>query len=120
MKNFLDKDFLLDTETSVKLFENAAEGLPIFDFHCHLDPQEVWENKSYENITQLWLGGDHYKWRTLRMNGIGERYITGDASDWEKFSAWAETVPKLIGNPLYHWTHMELKMFFGIEKILSP
>ncbi|MDR7076936.1 glucuronate isomerase [Neobacillus niacini] len=120
MKNFLDKDFLLDTETAIRLYENAAEGLPIFDFHCHLDPQEVWENKSYENITQLWLGGDHYKWRTLRMNGIGERYITGDASDWEKFSAWAETVPNLIGNPLYHWTHMELKMFFGIEKRLSP
>jgi glucuronate isomerase len=120
MKNFLDKDFLLDTETSIKLYENAAEGLPIFDFHCHLDPQEVWENKSYENITQLWLGGDHYKWRTMRMNGIGEKYITGDASDWEKFAAWAETVPNLIGNPLYHWTHMELKMFFGIEKLLSP
>lgn len=120
MKNFLDKDFLLDTETAIRLYENAAEGLPIFDFHCHLDPQEVWENKSYENITQLWLGGDHYKWRTLRMNGIGERYITGDASDWEKFSAWAGTVPNLIGNPLYHWTHMELKMFFGIEKRLSP
>ncbi|MEH7179825.1 glucuronate isomerase [Neobacillus vireti] len=120
MKNFLDKDFLLDTETAVRLYENAVEGLPIFDFHCHLDPQEVWENKSYENITQLWLGGDHYKWRTMRMNGIGERYITGDASDWEKFSAWAETVPNLIGNPLYHWTHMELKMYFGIEKRLSP
>jgi glucuronate isomerase len=120
MKNFLAKDFLLDTETSIKLYENAAEGLPIFDFHCHLDPQEVWENKSYENITQLWLGGDHYKWRTMRMNGIGEKYITGDASDWEKFAAWAETVPNLIGNPLYHWTHMELKMFFGIEKLLSP
>ncbi|MEH7012174.1 glucuronate isomerase [Neobacillus niacini] len=120
MKNFLEKDFLLGTETSIKLYENAAQGLPIFDFHCHLDPQEVWENKSYENITQLWLGGDHYKWRTMRMNGIGERYITGDATDWEKFAAWAETVPNLIGNPLYHWTHMELKMFFGIEKLLSP
>jgi glucuronate isomerase len=120
MKNFLDKDFLLDTETSIKLFENAAQGLPIFDFHCHLDPQEVWENKSYESITQLWLGGDHYKWRTMRMNGIAEKYITGDATDWEKFAAWAETVANLIGNPLYHWTHMELKMFFGIEKLLSP
>ncbi|MFJ5758795.1 glucuronate isomerase [Neobacillus sp. NPDC093182] len=120
MKTFLDKDFLLDTETSIKLYENAAQGLPIFDFHCHLDPQEVWENKSYESITQLWLGGDHYKWRTMRMNGIGEKYITGDGSDWEKFAAWAETVPNLIGNPLYHWTHMELKMYFGIEKLLSP
>ncbi|MFP7298838.1 glucuronate isomerase [Neobacillus niacini] len=120
MKNFLENDFLLDTDTSIKLFENAAKGLPIFDFHCHLDPQEVWENKSYDSITQLWLGGDHYKWRTMRMNGIGEKYITGDASDWEKFAAWAQTVPNLIGNPLYHWTHMELKMFFGIEKLLSP
>jgi glucuronate isomerase len=120
MKSFLDKHFLLNNDTSIKLFENAAQGLPIFDFHCHLDPQEVWENKQYENITQLWLGGDHYKWRTMRMHGIGEQYITGDATDWEKFAAWAETVPYLIGNPLHHWTHMELKMFFGIEKRLSP
>jgi glucuronate isomerase len=120
MKQFMDQHFLLKTETAIKLYENAAVSSPIFDFHCHLDPKEVWENKSYENITQLWLGGDHYKWRTMRMNGIGERYITGDASDWEKFSAWAETVPNLIGNPLYHWTHMELKMYFGIEKRLSP
>lgn len=120
MKKFLDQHFLLNTDTAIKLYENAILGLPIFDFHCHLNPQEVWENKSYGNITQLWLGGDHYKWRTMRIHGIGERYITGDASDWEKFQAWAETVPHLIGNPLYHWTHMELKMFFGIEKQLSP
>ncbi|MEH6946864.1 glucuronate isomerase [Bacillus sp. JJ634] len=120
MKAFLDNHFLLNTDTAIKLYENAAQNLPIFDFHCHLVPQEVWENKPYDNITQLWLGGDHYKWRTMRMHGIGERYITGEADDWEKFAAWAETVPHLIGNPLYHWTHMELKMFFGIEKILSP
>lgn len=120
MKNFLDKDFLLDSATAVSLYENAAYQLPIFDFHCHLNPQEVWENKPFENITQLWLAGDHYKWRTMRMNGIGERFITGDASDYEKFAAWAQTVPHLIGNPLYHWTHMELKSYFGIEKSLSP
>lgn len=119
-RTFLDKHFLLNSETALKLYENAVEGLPIFDFHCHLAPQEVWENKPYENITQIWLGGDHYKWRTMRMHGIGERYITGSANDWEKFSAWAETIPYLIGNPLYHWTHMELKMFFEIEKQLNP
>ncbi|ULT57976.1 glucuronate isomerase [Neobacillus drentensis] len=120
MKSFMDQHFLLNTKTAVKLYENAAAEAPIFDFHCHLDPKEVWENKSYENITQIWLGGDHYKWRTMRMHGIGERYITGDASDWEKFEKWAETVPHLIGNPVYHWTHLELKMFFGIDKVLSP
>ncbi|MGG1675993.1 glucuronate isomerase [Neobacillus sp. NRS-1170] len=120
MKAFLDKQFLLNTDTAVQLYENAVTWLPIFDFHCHLNPQEVWENKPYENITQVWLGGDHYKWRLMRMHGNSERFITGDASDWEKFAAWAETVPYIIGNPLYHWTHMELKMFFGIEKTLSP
>jgi glucuronate isomerase len=120
MKKFMDQQFLLNTETAVKLYENAAVSSPIFDFHCHLDPKEVWENKSYKNITQIWLGGDHYKWRTMRMHGIGEQYITGDASDWEKFAAWAETIPHLIGNPVYHWTHLELKMFFGIDKVLSP
>lgn len=120
MRAFLDKHFLLNTEMAIRLYENAAQNLPIFDFHCHLNPQEVWENKPYENITKVWLGGDHYKWRAMRMQGIGERFITGDASDWEKFAAWAETVPHLIGNPLYHWTHLELKMYFGIEKRLSP
>ncbi|TWD89669.1 D-glucuronate isomerase [Neobacillus bataviensis] len=120
MKNFMDQHFLLDTKTAIKLYDKAAAEAPIFDFHCHLDPKEVWENKSYENITQIWLGGDHYKWRTMRMHGIGERYITGDASDWEKFEKWAETVPHLIGNPVYHWTHLELKIFFGIDKVLSP
>ncbi|MEH7072538.1 glucuronate isomerase [Neobacillus drentensis] len=120
MKKFMDQHFLLNTETAIQLYEHAAVSSPIFDFHCHLDPKEVWENKTYKNITQIWLGGDHYKWRTMRMNGIGERYITGDADDWEKFAAWAETVPHLIGNPVYHWTHLELKMFFGIDKVLSP
>jgi glucuronate isomerase len=120
MKLFLDKDFLLNSDSALHLYENGAKGLPIFDFHCHLNPQEVWENKAYKSITDVWLGGDHYKWRTMRIHGISERFITGGASDWEKFSAWAEAVSHLIGNPLYHWTHMELKMFFGIDKILSP
>ncbi|KOR75993.1 glucuronate isomerase [Paenibacillus solani] len=120
MKKFMDHDFLLSTDTAVRLYENAAEKLPIFDFHCHLDPKEVWENKPYRNITELWLGGDHYKWRAMRMHGIGEEYITGDSDDWDKFRAWADTVQHLIGNPLYHWTHLELKNVFGIEKILGP
>jgi glucuronate isomerase len=120
MKSFLDRHFLLNSNTAIDLFKNAAESLPIFDFHCHLDPQEIWENKPYQTITQVWLRDDHYKWRTMRMHGIGERFITGDASDWEKFSAWVQTVQHLIGNPLYHWTHMELKIFFGIEKRLTP
>ncbi|MFJ7727923.1 glucuronate isomerase [Neobacillus sp. NPDC097160] len=120
MKSFLDEHFLLNTDTAIKLYENAAAEAPIFDFHCHLNPQEVWENKSYDNITQIWLGGDHYKWRTMRMHGVAEKYITGDASDWEKFEAWAETMPHLIGNPVYHWAQLELKMYFGIDKLLSP
>ncbi|WP_286231141.1 glucuronate isomerase [Neobacillus mesonae] len=119
MKKFMDKHFLLNSDTAIKLYENAAADTPIFDFHCHLSPREIWENKSYGNITQVWLGGDHYKWRTMRMHGIGEKYITGDATDWEKFEAWAKTVPYLIGNPVYHWTHLELKMYFGINKVLS-
>ncbi|OLS40588.1 glucuronate isomerase [Bacillus sp. MRMR6] len=119
MKGFLNTNFLLDNDSAVRLYENAVKGLPIFDFHCHLSPQEVWENNPYKNITEVWLGGDHYKWRAMRMHGIGEKYITGSASDWEKFSAWADTVQHLMGNPLYHWTHMELRMFFGIDKILN-
>jgi glucuronate isomerase len=120
MKGFNTAGFLLNNSMAIELYNKAAIDTPIFDFHCHLDPQEIWENKSFENITQVWLGGDHYKWRTMRMNGVRERYITGEASDWEKFSAWAETVPNLIGNPIYHWAHMELKTYFGIDKLLSP
>jgi glucuronate isomerase len=119
LKGFLNTNFLLDNDSAVRLYENAVKGLPIFDFHCHLSPQEVWENNPYKNITEVWLGGDHYKWRAMRMHGIGEQYITGNASDWEKFYAWADTVQHLMGNPLYHWTHMELRMFFGIDKILN-
>lgn len=120
MKPFLDEHFLLQSNTAASLYKNAAKNAPIFDFHCHLDPQEIWENKPFSNITDLWLGGDHYKWRAMRLQGIDEHYITGDASHWGKFEAWAKTVLHCIGNPLYHWTHMELKNVFGINKLLSP
>lgn len=94
--------------------------MPIFDYHCHINPKEIAEDKQFNNITEIWLYGDHYKWRGMRTNGVDERYCTGDASDWEKFEKWAETVPHTLRNPLYHWTHLELKRFFGVEKLLSP
>lgn len=111
---------MLQSEAARHLYDHAAKNQPIFDFHCHLNPQEVWENKKASHMTELWLGGDHYKWRAMRMNGIGEHYITGDATPYEKFLAWAKTVPQLLGNPLYHWTHLELKNYFGIDTLLSP
>ena len=120
MKTFMNKDFLLNTETSRKLYHEYAANMPIFDYHCHINPKEIADDKKFENITQIWLYGDHYKWRAMRTNGVAERYCTGDASDWEKFEKWAETVPQTLRNPLYHWTHLELKRFFGIEDILSP
>lgn len=119
MKAFMDESFLLTNETAKELYNNYAKNMPIFDYHCHLNPKEIAENKSYRNITEVWLGGDHYKWRAMRSNGIDEKYITGDAPDKEKFLKWAETIEQCIGNPLYHWTHLELKRFFGIDKILS-
>ena len=120
MKPFLDDDFLLQSATASQLYHQHAEGLPIIDYHCHLNPKMVAENHRFTSITELWLGGDHYKWRAMRTNGIDERYITGDASDWEKFQAWAATVPYTLRNPLYHWTHLELKTAFGIDKRLNP
>lgn len=120
MKTFLNDAFLLTNSTAEKLYHNVMKDSPIFDYHCHLSPKEIYENQSFENITQLWLVGDHYKWRAMRIHGVKEAFITGDASDWEKFEAWAETVPHLFGNPLYHWTHMELRTYFGITKLLSP
>ncbi len=120
MKKFMDENFLLHTETAQKLYHEHAAKMPIFDYHCHISPKEIAENKSFENITQIWLYGDHYKWRAMRTNGVDERYCTGDASDWEKFEKWAETVPQTLRNPLYQWTHLELKKFFGIDKVLSP
>ncbi|HVO76209.1 MAG TPA: glucuronate isomerase [Ignavibacteriaceae bacterium] len=118
-KEFLSDSFLLNTKTSQDLF-SAVKDLPIIDYHCHLPVDDIAADKKFENITQIWLYGDHYKWRAMRTNGINEKYITGDSSDWEKFLAWAETVPYTVRNPLYHWTHMELKNPFGISgKLLN-
>ena len=120
MKPFMDKDFLLQTETARKLYHEEAAGLPIIDYHCHLDPKMVAEDHRFSSITELWLGGDHYKWRAMRTNGVDEYYITGGATDWEKFQKWAETVPYCMRNPIYHWTHLELRTAFGIDKLLNP
>ena len=119
MKPFLDRDFLLSTETAKHLYHDFAAEMPIIDYHCHLDPKEIYEDRRFENITQVWLGGDHYKWRLMRSAGVEERYITGDASDREKFQKWAETLSLAIGNPLYHWSHLELRRYFGYEGALS-
>ena len=120
MKNFMDNDFLLENKTASELYHKHAENMPIIDYHCHLNPAEIEQDKQYRNITELWLGGDHYKWRAMRSNGTDERFITGDADDKEKFLKWAETISQSIGNPLYHWTHLELKRYFGIDELLSP
>ena len=118
--NFIHPDFMLQTETARQLYHQHAEHMPIIDYHCHLSPREIAENIQFRDLTQLWLGGDHYKWRALRANGVPEEYITGNRSSWEKFQKWAETVPYTMRNPLYHWTHMELSRVFGIDKLLSP
>jgi len=120
MKKFMDENFLLQTKTAQELYHNHAAKMPIFDYHCHISPQEIAADKRFDNLSQIWLYGDHYKWRAMRTNGVQERYCTGDASDWEKFEKWAETVPYTLRNPLYHWTHLELKKFYGIDKVLSP
>ena len=121
MKNFLDENFLLQTETAQKLYHEHASKMPIIDYHCHLIPSMVANDHQFKTLTEAWLGGDHYKWRAMRTNGIDEKYCTGkDTSDWEKFEKWAETVPNTMRNPLYHWTHLELKTAFGIDKLLSP
>lgn len=124
MKEFMDKDFCLENETAKVLYEKYAKNMPIFDYHCHLNPQEIWEDKKFKDITEVWLVeghyGDHYKWRAIRTRGIAEDYITGDKSGEEKFMKWAEVVPYTIGNPLYHWVHMELREFFKIKDCLSP
>lgn len=120
MKAFMDKDFLLSTETARHLYHEHAAKMPIIDYHCHLSPREVAEDHRFRSITELWLGGDHYKWRAMRTNGVDEKYITGDASDWEKFQKWAETIQYSFRNPLYHWTHLELRTAFGIDKVLNP
>ena len=120
MKSFMDENFLLTNPTAERLYHDYAKDMPIFDYHCHLSPKEIAENKKYRNITEIWLAGDHYKWRAMRANGIEEKYITGEASDKDKFLKWAETMPACIGNPLYHWTHMELRRYFGIDALLGP
>ncbi|MCL2763491.1 MAG: glucuronate isomerase [Treponema sp.] len=128
MRRFLDQNFLLLTKTAEKLYHEAAAQEPIFDYHCHLIPQEIAENRRFSDLTSIWLGsgagggavGDHYKWRQMRANGVHEQFITGNADPYEKFLAWADTVPRLIGNPLYHWTHLELQRYFDIHEPLTP
>lgn len=120
MEQFNDENFLLQTKTARRLYHDYARELPIIDFHCHLDPAEIALDRQFENMTRVWLNGDHYKWRAMRANGIDERFITGtETTDWEKFEKWAETVPYTMRNPLYHWTHMELKSAFGIKELLN-
>lgn len=120
MKQFLDDDFLLKTDTARILYHDYAKNMPIIDYHNHLPPDQVLNDKVFENLTQVWLYGDHYKWRAMRTNGINERFCTGDASDYEKFEKWAATVPYTLRNPLYHWTHLELQRYFGITETLNP
>jgi glucuronate isomerase len=120
MKSFLDKDFLLQTETAKQLYHEFAKEMPIIDYHNHLLPEQIANDVNFENLTQVWLYGDHYKWRAMRSNGVNEKYCTGDASDYEKFEQWAATVPYTLRNPLYHWTHLELQRYFNVDKILSP
>ena len=119
MTPFMNADFLLKSETAKKLYHEHAEVMPIIDYHCHINPQEIYEDKRYDSITQVWLGGDHYKWRAMRSCGVAEHYITGDATYAEKFQKWAETIPNLIGNPLYHWTHLELQRYFDVYEPLT-
>lgn len=120
MKQFMGQDFVLRNETAKILYETYAKDMPIFDYHCHLSIEEIYNDKQFASITECWLGGDHYKWRLMREMGVDESYITGDKSDFEKFMKYAEVIPYAIGNPIYHWTHLELQRYFGIDKILSP
>jgi len=120
MRNFINKDFLLTCDAARELYHRSAEDKPIIDYHCHLSPAMIAGDHKFANITEIWLGGDHYKWRAMRANGVDEQYITGDRPDREKFARWAETVPYTMRNPLYHWTHLELSRIFGIDRILNP
>jgi len=119
MKPFLDEHFLLQNKTAEKLYHDYAKQMPVIDYHCHLPPQQIAENHSFQNITQAWLYGDHYKWRAMRTNGVHESFCTGDQPDQDKFEKWAATVPYTLRNPLYHWTHLELQRYFGITDILN-
>ncbi|PWJ60009.1 glucuronate isomerase [Dyadobacter jejuensis] len=118
-KTFIDDNFLLKTEAAKELYHDYAKDMPIIDYHCHLPPDEIAQDKQFDNITQIWLYGDHYKWRAMRANGVDERYATGNASDWEKFEQWAATVPYTMRNPLYHWTHLELLRYFDVDILLN-
>lgn len=120
MRKYIDQDFLLRTDTARELYHRHAEPLPIIDYHCHLDPRQIAENHPFADLTEVWLGGDHYKWRAMRANGVPEAYITGDKPAYEKFLKWAETMPYTMRNPLYHWTHLELRRVFGIDLTLNP
>jgi len=120
MKNFLDQNFLLQSKTAERLYHEYAAGLPIIDYHCHLDPAQIAGDINFKSLTDIWLKGDHYKWRAMRTNGVNEKYITGNKSDWEKFEKWAATVPYTLRNPLYHWTHLELQRYFDVSDLLSP
>lgn len=119
MKTFLDEDFLLDSDTAVELYHGYAKKMPIFDYHCHLTAREIAEDRDFCNMTDIWLREDHYKWRLMRANGVPEYYVTGEATDKEKFIEWAKTLPHLMGNPVFHWTYLELRRCFGIEKIIN-
>ena len=128
MKTFMDKDFMLYNETAKHLFHDYAEALPIIDYHCHLSPQEIYEDRRYNNIAEVWLGGknpeggyfgDHYKWRLMRSNGVPEEKVTGDADAYDKFVEFAKTLEMSIGNPMYHWSNLELKKYFGIDEALT-
>ena len=118
--SFITEDFMLHTETARRLYHDHAEGQPIIDYHCHIDPREIAEDRQFDNITQVWLSGDHYKWRLIRSNGVPEEEITGSAADRLKFERFAQMLPKAIGNPMYHWTHLELKRYFGYDGVLGP
>ena len=120
MKDFLDQNFLLQNKTAERLYHEFAKDMPIIDYHCHLDPEQMAANVNFKNLTEIWLKGDHYKWRAMRANGVNEAFITGDKSDWEKFEQWAVTVPYTLRNPLYHWTHLELQRYFDVHELLSP
>ena len=119
MEPFLSEDFLLDTPAARQLYHGHAAQMPILDYHCHIDPRDIWEDRRFDNLAQVWLGGDHYKWRLMRSNGVEERYITGEADPREKFQKFAETLPRAIGNPMYHWCHLELKNYFGYTGVLN-
>jgi len=120
MKAFLDENFLLQTTTAERLYHQHAQPMPIIDYHCHLSPQDIAQDRQFNNLTEIWLEGDHYKWRAMRTRGVPERYCTGNTTAREKFEKWAETVPYTMRNPLYHWTHLELRRYFGVDQILNP